>query len=42
MPIFSRFAQSFSRFIRDANGEKEHLVIDMIFFTVSFSRFTPS
>ena len=38
---FSRFAQSFSRFIRDINGEKKVLVIDD-FFTVSFSRFTPS
>ena len=35
---FSRFMQSFSRFIRDINGEKTK----MIFFTVSFSRFTPS
>ena len=41
MPIFSRFTQSFSRFIRDINGEKKDLVIDD-FFTVSFSRFTPS
>ena len=39
---FSRFTQSFSRFIRDINGEKKkHLVIDDL-FTVSFSRFTPS
>ena len=39
---FSRFTQSFSRFIRDINAEKKHLVIDMSFFTVSFSRFAPS
>ena len=39
---FSRFMQSFSRFIRDKNGEKKKSrVIDMIFFTVSFSRFAP-
>ena len=37
---FSRFAQSFSRFVRDINGEKKkHLVIDdsfsrLVFFTV--------
>ena len=37
---FSRFTQSFSRFIRDINGEKNLVVDD--FFTVSFSRFTPS
>ena len=36
---FSRFARSFSRFIRDINGEKK---TKMIFFTVSFSRFAPS
>ena len=49
MPIFSRFGADFfmvyadfSRFIRDINGEKKHLVIDMSFFTVSFSRFAPS
>ena len=28
---FSRFTQSFSRFIRDINGEKKHLVIDDLF-----------
>ena len=39
---FSRFTQSFSRFIRDINGEKKNLVIDDRFFTVSFSRFAPS
>ena len=34
MPIFSRFTQSFLRFIRDINGEKKkNLVIDD-FFTV--------
>ena len=38
---FSRFTQSFSRFIRDTNGEKKISLL-MIFFTVSFSRFTPS
>ena len=38
---FSRSTQSFSRFIRDINGEKKNLVIDD-FFTVSFSRFAPS
>ena len=36
----SRFTQSFSRFIRDINGENNNLVIDD-FFTVSFSRFAP-
>ena len=41
MPIFSRFMQSFSRSIRDMNGEK-NISLLMIFFTVSFSRFTPS
>ena len=39
---FSRFTQSFSRFIRDINGEKKNISLLMIFFTVSFSRFTPS
>ena len=39
---FSRFAQSFSRFKRDINGEKKSISLLMIFFTVSFSRFTPS
>ena len=38
---FSRFTQSFSRLIRDINGERKKLVIDMSFFTVSFSRFAP-
>ena len=38
---FSRFTQSFSRFIRDINGEK-NISLLMIFLTVSFSRFTPS
>ena len=38
---FSRFMQSFSRFIRDVNGEKTSRYL-MIFFTVSFSRFAPS
>ena len=28
---FSRFTQSFSRFIRDINGEKKHLLIDDLF-----------
>ena len=37
---FSRFTQSFSRFIRDINGEKKISLL-MIFFTVSFSRFAP-
>ena len=41
MLIFSRFTQSFSRFIRDVNGEK-NISLLMIFFTASFSRFTPS
>ena len=48
MPIFSRFGADFftvyadfSRFVRDINGEKKHLVM-MSFFTVSFSRFAPS
>ena len=41
VPIFSRFTQSFSRFIRDIDGEK-NISLLMIFFTVSFSRFTPS
>ena len=41
VPIFSRFTQSFSRFIRDINSEK-NISLLMIFFTVSFSRFTPS
>ena len=47
--FFSRFGADFftvyadfSRFIRDINGEKKHLVIDDRFFTVSFSRFAPS
>ena len=38
MPIFSRFGADFftvyadfSRFIRDINGEKKHLVIDDLF-----------
>ena len=31
VPIFARFTQSFSRFIRDINGEKKHLVIDDLF-----------
>ena len=40
---FSRFMQSFSRFIRDINGEtKKTFSLLMVFFTVSFSRFTPS
>ena len=39
---FSRFTQSFSRFIGDINGEKKNISLLMIFFTVSFSRFTPS
>ena len=38
---FSWFTQSFSRFMRDINCEKNNLVIDD-FFTVSSSRFTPS
>ena len=38
---FSRFTQSFSRFMRDINGEK-NISLLMIFFTVSFSRFAPS
>ena len=42
MPLFSRFTQSFSRFMRDINGEIKHLSLLMIFFTVSFSRFAPS
>ena len=33
--------QSFSRLIRDINGEK-NISLLMIFFTVSFSRFAPS
>ena len=37
---FSRFTQSFSRLIRDINGEK-NISLMMIFFTVSFSRFYP-
>ena len=41
MPIFSRFTQSFSRFITDINGEK-NISLLMIFFMVSFSRFAPS
>ena len=28
---FSRFTQSFSRFIGDINGEKKHLVTDDLF-----------
>ena len=28
---FSRFTQSFSRFVRDINGEKKHLVVDDLF-----------
>ena len=47
--IFSRFGADFfkvyadfSRFIRDINGEKKNISYLMIFFTVSFSRFTPS
>ena len=28
---FSRFTQSFSRFIKDINREKKHLVIDDLF-----------
>ena len=38
MPIFSRFGADFftvyadfSRFVRDINGEKKHLVIDELF-----------
>ena len=42
MPIFSRFTQSFSRLIRDMNGEKKNISLLMIFFTVSFSRFASS
>ena len=41
MPIFSWFMQSFSRSIRDINGEK-NISLLMIFFMVSFSRFAPS
>ena len=48
MPIFSRFGADFftvyadfSRFVRDINGEKKISLL-MIFFTVSFSRSTPS
>ena len=32
----------FSRFIRDINGKKKNISLLMIFFKVSFSRFTPS
>ena len=42
VPIFFTVYADFSRFIRDINGEKKNLVIDDRFFTVSFSRFTPS
>ena len=38
---FSRFMQCFSRFIRDINGENKISLL-MIFFTATFSRFTPS
>ena len=43
MPIFTRFGADlftvyadFSRFIRDANGEKKNISLLMIFFTVRF------
>ena len=49
MPIFLRFGADFftvyadfSRFVRDINGEKKNISLSMSFFTVSFSRFTPS
>ena len=42
VPIFSRFTPIFSRFVRDINGEKKNISLSMSFFTVSFSRFTPS
>ena len=42
VPIFFTVYADFSRFIRDINGEKKNISLLMIFFTVSFSRFTPS
>ena len=38
---FSRFTQSFSRFIRDINGEKKHLVIDDLFSRLVFHGLPP-
>ena len=40
--FFHGLVPIFSRFIRDINGDKKNISLLMIFFTVSFSRFTPS